>query len=82
MSVIIFSFSCITPGIVFYYGVTTTAPGEYSLSVIKIVVYFVVKRLRWRVFPVFLDVLTRLCLIFTLIYRVLATFLVKIGESI
>jgi len=76
---IVFFFSSINPGIVFYYGSTTTAPGEYSLSVIKIVVYFVVKRPRWRVFPVFLDVLTPLCVIFILIYRVLATFLVKIG---
>lgn len=79
---IVFFFSSINPGIVFYYGGDITAPDKYSLTVIKIVVYFVVKRLRWRVFPVFLDVLAPLCLIFILIYRVLATFLVKIGESI
>jgi hypothetical protein len=82
MPAIVFFFSSINPGIVFYYGGDITAPDKYSLSVIKIVVYFVVKRLRWRVFPVFLDVLAPLCLIFILIYRVLATFLVKIGESI
>ena len=79
---IIFFFIFITPGIVFYYGGDITAPDKYSLTVIKIVVYFVVKRPRWRVFPVFLDVLAPLCLIFILIYRVLATFLVKIGRII
>ena len=76
---IIFFFIFITPEIVFYYGGDITAPDKYSLTVIKIVVYFVVKRLRWRVFPVFLDVFAPLCLILILIYRVLATFLVKIG---
>ena len=79
MLAIVFFFSSIIPVIVFYYGGDMTAPDKYSLTVIKIVVYFVVKRLRWRVFPVFLDVFAPLCLILILIYRVLATFLVKIG---
>ena len=79
---IVFYYGGRIAGIVFYYGGDITAPDKYSLTVIKIVVYFVVKRLRWRVFPVFLDVLAPLCLIFILIYRVLATFLVKIGGII
>lgn len=82
MPAIVFFFSSITPVIVYYYGGDITAPDKYSLTVIKIVVYFVVKRLRWRVFPVFLDVFAPLCLILILIYRVLATFLVKIREII
>jgi hypothetical protein len=79
MPAIVFFFSSINPGIVYYYGGDMTAPDKYSLTVIKIVVYFVVKRPRWRVFPVFLDVFAPLCVILILIYRVLATFLVKIG---